>query len=239
MLARRRFLSRWIYSCRAERTPLLHCFGGSDSSELATLLRGINLLRPTALCRIMIEQRSDKSLFGNWHNYTAVYSALFNSLRNQPVRLLEMGIGQVTPGASLRGWREFFPLARVYGADLDHAVLFGEYRIRTFYCDQLDRAALRELWSQAELHQSMDAIIDDGVHTFEAQTLFIETSLEHLKPGGFLVIEDIESRTLPDWMDRIKAVYSMQCPTHEFILMELPMSQNSYDNNLLVIRRAN
>jgi hypothetical protein len=195
----------------------------------------------------MTKYNSDK---GNcWqHNYTTVYSALFKGRRHQPLRIFELGLGTNNPelpstmgvfgrpGASLRGWRELFPHALVYGADIDTAILFQEDRIKTFRCDQLDGASVRALWSQPDLKSGMDVIIEDGLHTFEANISFLEGSLEHLCAGGIYVIEDIADDTINRWCDRIKMVYSTRYPGHEFALVILN-GLNRQDNNLLVIRK--
>ena len=47
------------------------------------------------------------------------------------------------PGASLRVWRDYFPNAIIYGADIDKDILFAEERIKTFYIDQLDPVAIK------------------------------------------------------------------------------------------------
>jgi hypothetical protein len=66
----------------------------------------------------MTKYGSDKG--NGWHNYTTVYSALFEEFRDQPVRIFEFGLGTNDPGApssmgvygrpgaSLRAWRELF-----------------------------------------------------------------------------------------------------------------------------------
>ena len=142
---------------------------------------------------------SDKGL----HCYTPLYSALFKERCDKPLRVLELGLGTNNsdmlsnmgvfgaPGASLRGWRQLFPHALVYGADIDRRILFEEVRIKTFYCDQLDPSSIRELWSHPELRDGMDIIIEDGLHTFEANISFLEGSLDHLRPGGIYITEDV------------------------------------------------
>jgi hypothetical protein len=144
--------------------------------------------------------RSDK---GRAHNYSTVYSALFNERYDPPLRILKLGLGTNNPdlpstfgvfgvpGASLRGWRELFPHALVYGADIDRGILIQKDRIKTSYCDQLDPLSIRELWSHQELQVGMDIIIDDDLNTFEANVLFLKGSLGHLRPGGIFVCEDI------------------------------------------------
>ena len=197
----------------------------------------------------MTKYGSDKGGLKSWHNYTTVYSALFKKYRNRPVRIFEMGLGSNSPeipftmrngrpGASLRGWRELFPRAQVYGADIDRGSLFQEKRIKTFYCDQLDPAVIRQLWSQPDLRDPLDIIIDDGLHTFEGNTCLLEASLDHLSPGGVYVVEDIKRGTIHSWHERIETVYSEQYPAYEFVFVALPNAQNDDDNNLLVIRRA-
>jgi len=182
-----------------------------------------------------------------WHNYTTIYSVLFGELRDQPLRIFELGLGTNNPnfafnmglngqpGASLRGWRELFSHALVYGADIDGDILFEEDRIKTFYCNQLDSIAIRDLWSQPDLQRGMDIIIDDGLHTFEANSLFLEGSLERLNPGGVYVIEDIFRETIKRWYHHVKMIYSKRWPDCDFALVELPNSLNDKDNNNLII----
>ena len=195
----------------------------------------------------MIGHGTDKA--GKRHNYTTIYAELFGKLRGQPLRIFEIGLGTNNPafafnmggigrpGASLRGWRELFPNALVYGADIDRDILFEEDRIKTFYCDQLDDGAVRDLWSQAALVDGMDIIVDDGLHTFEGNISFLDRSLDRLRPGGVYVIEDICSAVIEKWCDCLEATYSGRFPNHEFALVEVPNEFNGRDNNLLIIRR--
>ena len=197
----------------------------------------------------MTKQGSDKG--SGVHNYTAIYSVLFAKLREEPLRILELGLGTNNlslpsnmggygrPGASLRGWRDLFPRALVYGADIDREILFEEDRIKTFYCDQLDRLVIRDLWSQPDLQSGVDIIIDDGLHTFEGNRSFLDESLERLRSGGVYVIEDIDHETIEKWRDRLEALYSKQYPNYAFALVELPNSINDCDNNLLIICNNN
>jgi hypothetical protein len=89
-------------------------------------VRSVNALAPTKMCRVMVEYGSDKGK--GWYNCTTVYSVLCKACRDQPLRIFELGLGTNNPalpssmgvygrpGASLRGWRELFPNAFVYGA---------------------------------------------------------------------------------------------------------------------------
>ena len=198
------------------------------------------------MCRIMTKYGSDKG--NSWHNYTTIYSELFGSLRNRPLRIFELGLGRDHPnlaesigmdglaGASLRGWREILPNAVVFGADIDRSILFAEDRIQTFYCDQLDSAAIRDLWAQPALVDEMDIIVEDGLHTFEGNASFLAGSLDQVRSGGFYSIEDILSKDLEQWHKHLPS-YASQYPNCDFALLELPNAFNDFDNNMLIIRK--
>ena len=241
------YIPRLVTSWFVRRTPQVRSFGAVlTAAQLAKRLQSVNVLAPTRLCRVMTKYGSDK---GRAHNYTTVYSALFKAWYGQPLRIFELGLGTNSPhlpssmgvfgvpGASLRGWRELFPHALVYGADIDRGILFEEDRIKTFYCDQLDRSSIRELWSHSDLQAGADIIIDDGLHTFEANISFLEGSLDHLRPGGIYVCEDIMWDRLDEWYDRLETKYSKQYPTYEFVFAVLPDPGN-WANNLLVVSRG-
>jgi hypothetical protein len=242
----RHYVPRLCGSLFAPRRVRVRVFPGSDASPLAELLGDINMAAPTKMCRVMTKYGSDKGR--QWHNYTIVYSALFREFRHRPLRMFEMGLGtnrpdfafnmgvNGRPGASLRGWRELFPKALVYGADIDRDSLFEEERIQTFFCDQLDPAAIHDLWSQPALAGGVDVIIDDGLHTFEGNTSFLNASLNHLRPGGVYVVEDIHREAIGKWLESLEA-FSKRFPNYEFALAELPNPSNPFDNNLLIVRR--
>src|SRR5438552_10511189 len=239
------YFPRLVTSRFARRTPQVRGFGAAHvPSDLAKQLQSVNLLAPTEMCRVMTKYGSDK---GRPNNYTPLYSALFKERCDQPLRVFELGLGTNNPdapsnmgvfgapGASLRGWRQLFPHALVYGADIDRGILFQEDRIKTFYCDQLDRSSIRELWSHPDLRGGVDIIIEDGLHTFEANVSFLEGSLDQLRPGGIYVTEDIGWDRFDEWYDRLETIYSKQYPRYEFAFVILA---NRGYNNLLVVRRV-
>jgi hypothetical protein len=236
------YVPRRVASAVVRRTAHLH----GRPSDLVDNLRGVNVFAPTAMCRIMTRYGSDKG--NSWHNYTAVYSHLFAKLRDREIRIFELGIcrkdpqvpssggGDGRPGASLRAWREIFPRAMIFGADIDRDVLFAEDRIQTFYCDQLDSGAVGALWAEPALRDDMDIIIEDGLHTFPASLSFLAGSLEHVSVGGIYIVEDISRQDLQMWHKQLP-VYASDFVNFDFVLAELPSDNNDYDNNLLIIKR--
>ncbi len=241
------YLVRSVTSRFEKQTPKIQQFGGG-ARHLTERIQDVNVLASTRMCRVMTSHRSDKG--HRRHNYTTIYCALFKGRLGESLRIFELGLGTNNPGfafnmgavgqpgASLRGWRQLFPRARVFGADIDRSVLFDEDRITTFYCDQLDSKAIRDLWSNAELSETMDIIVEDGLHTFDANISFLDGSLEHLRAGGIYVIEDIATDTLERWREQLGEVYSKRYPAYGFALVELPNSYNAFDNNMVLVHKS-
>lgn len=133
--------------------------------------------------------------------YQDIYAHILRNLRGIDVRLLEIGIGindpaaesgmsvDHRPGASLAGWCNYFPGAEVHGADVDRRCLVDTDHYRTHFVDQRDPQSLQQL--ARELGGGFDLVVDDGLHTPEANANVMATFLPLLKPHGILVIEDI------------------------------------------------
>lgn len=200
----------------------------------------------TPLCPLMDKYGSDKGPRRNdttHHTYTNAYHELFKGLVDRTLNVFELGLGtnnttipsnmgaKGRPGASLRGWREYFPQSTIYGADIDSGVLFQEERINTVFCDQTKAPIVRSMW---ESLPNMDIIIDDGLHTFEANVTFFENSFHKLTPTGIFIIEDIDHRDIPRFRGKIEQ-WKKLLPSHTFTLKVLS-GGNPSDNNMLVIR---
>ena len=155
---------------------------------------------------------SDKS---TGHNYHVPYSRLIPSAPAGP--LLEIGIGtnfldvastmgtSGVPGASLRAWREVGVFTGIYGADIDHRILFDEPGIECHHVDQLDSDSLGRL--RDELSRGSEPrfsfIVDDGLHTLQANVNSFETLFPLLKPRGIYAIEDVHKDELSDLITHI------------------------------------
>jgi tetratricopeptide (TPR) repeat protein len=222
---------------------VLAFYGDAEQRVIASLsafFQSIMVAGPhTELCDIMNGHGSDKA--SGWHNYTLLYHFMFHQRRNRVRSLLELGIGtnftdipsnmgeQGRPGASLRGWRDYFPEAEIVGADIDRRILFSEERISTHYVDQLSPEAIDELWA-ATLQAPFDVIIDDGLHTFEANSLFMERSFGKLAENGLFVIEDIV--VTYDNLRQFDAFFKRFGASG--FLIKLPNPRNKLDNCMAV-----
>ena len=149
---------------------------------------------------------SDKS---TKHNFHLIYAHLLRGRRNEPLKILEIGLGtnnlsfksnmgvDGTPCASVRAFRDWAPNAQVYGADVDPGILVQEERIKTYFVDQTDRASLQNL--AHIVGGDFDLIIDDGLHNPIANFNTVKELLPLLKDDGHLVVEDIYEEYLSAW----------------------------------------
>ncbi|WP_158684224.1 hypothetical protein [Methylobacterium sp. 285MFTsu5.1] len=230
-----------------ETPEQLSIYYGNGKEQFGALLdevgRAATSNHETDLCRIMKRCGSDKGL--GWHNYTLLYQELFRPFINERFHLLEVGIGtnnldvpsnmgeSGVPGASLRGWREFFLHCTVCGADVDKRILFEEDRIRTFFVDQNDTSSIDNLFSTIP-HIEFDIIIDDGLHEVIANRNLFERAIHRLKSGGVYVIEDIVTTFVNlSKFDELIAQSGMSG-----FIYQLPSEANKIDNAVAVIKKA-
>jgi 8-demethyl-8-alpha-L-rhamnosyltetracenomycin-C 2'-O-methyltransferase len=89
-------------------------------------------------------------------------------------------------------WRDFFPGAIIFGADVDPKTMFSEERIKTLQVNQLDKEGLGEALLKLEVRE-IDILIDDGHHSTEAHLNTIEAFTPFLSDGGSIFIEDVSA----------------------------------------------
>lgn len=186
----------------------------------------------------------------NWpsHNYADFYNLAFGLRRNDVRSVVECGLGTNNPdlessmgvhgkpGASLRLWRDYFPNANVIGCDIDKDILFKEDRITTFYCDQTSSDSIQKFSSDAELlEDSVDIIIDDGLHKFFAGKCFFENMISLLRSDGIYIIEDVTHKDIIQY----KEYFAELGETYEarFVYLKSPHRAMGDDNNLICITK--
>lgn len=199
------------------------------------------------LTSIMNYNMSDKG--SGHHNYTSYYSTLFEPIRNKKLNILEIGIGSINPsipsnmsgtigkykpGASLRGWRDYFPNATIYGCDIDRDILFTDDRIKTFYLNQCDPVSIKE--QVVDKNIIYDIIIDDGLHNFHVNVNVLSLLYEKLNMNGFYIIEDIVD--FDPYLFHSHPIIQTISNSNGFCsYVQLANSKNNADNNLLVVRK--
>ena len=150
----------------------------------------------TELCLLGVKYPTDKSPYNNdknlhKHAYTAIYNLLFSNIKYNNIKLGEVGI---LDNNSMLSWREFFPNAELYGFEwfdnkLNKAISDNIPNCTYLKMDVTNSVSieLNLLFSQGKF----DILIDDSTHIFEDQVKFINVAYKYLKPGGYLIIEDI------------------------------------------------
>ena len=152
---------------------------------------------------------SDKTANG----YTPTYERIFGPIRDDSIELLEIGIGTMIPnvpssmvyvygedgayrpGASLRAWRDYFQYGLITGGDVQNDCLFSDHRIETKLFDSTDKTAC----DAALGPQRYNIIIDDGLHTADANIATFRNLWPRVEPGGWYIIEDVHAPLSNMW----------------------------------------
>jgi demethylmacrocin O-methyltransferase len=159
-----------------------------------TLLSGATV-PPVDLGALSVEYGSDK--WASFHWYTAHYERQFARYRDQPVRVLEIGIGGFAAdlgGGSLRMWKRLFHRGTIFGLDLFDKSALDQQRLTTLVGDQGDADALVAI---ARRYGPFDIVIDDGSHENAHVRTSFDALFPHVRDGGLYVIEDLQTAYFP------------------------------------------
>ena len=134
-----------------------------------------------------LEPKSDK---GTSHCYIEeIYDKEFSGKRDLPIKLLEIGVRE---GLSHYLWSKFFTKGHIVGVDNGESgftlELLDNTKVELFKTNAYTKS-FADLWEDS----SFDYIIDDGPHTISSQQACIDLFLSKVKPGGKLIIEDIQA----------------------------------------------
>ncbi len=179
---------------------------GKILPERAQINHFTSLKEDKKLASLFEKYGSDKDRNG----YSSIYSNVIEKIGKDEISLLEIGLGtnnpnmissmglKGKPGASLRAFRDYLPKGNIFGADIDKEILFSEERIRTGWVDQTNPSTLTQLIDEFGI-QHFDLVVDDGLHSSEANLNTLLFWLDTAANGGWLVIEDIPERTIEIW----------------------------------------
>ena len=127
------------------------------------------------------------------HHYYKEYEKYFESVREEPINLLEIGTFK---GASTRAFHEYFPNATIYTIDIftrtkpEDLDILSEKRVKWMKGDSMDASLgvkIKREWGDVKF----DFIIDDGAHWPEANRLTFNNCFPFLKNDGVYFIEDV------------------------------------------------
>ncbi len=143
------------------------------------------------LDEIALKYKTDKS--SKVHNYTGKYEVYFSSIKNNNLKILEIGIQN---GYSLKTWKEYFANSEIYGIDIKDCSKMDEDRIKTLKGSQDDLVFLKTV---NDKYGPFDIIIDDGSHFNDHMKTSFDFFFPFLKNGGFYVVEDLNCCYRPDF----------------------------------------
>ena len=173
------------------------------------------------------------------HTYQFPYERWLRPIRCKRLKFLEIGLGcgmpyrgmnggyaSTTEGHSVPLWLAFLPHANItiieYDARCAEAFMAKDplklgpelqRRVRMFGGDQSKADQLLSVVKREEIGLQ-DVIVDDGGHSMMQQLTTLRTLLPWVKPGGILILEDLQSSYSwmdPNWHDSGKVAKTMEC----------------------------
>jgi hypothetical protein len=200
----------------------------------------------TELCLLGVKYPTDKSPYNNnkdlhKHAYTSIYNLLFSNIKYNNIKLGELGILE---NHSMLSWREFFPNAELHGFEwfdsrLIKALADGIPNCEYTKMNVTNPESIEQGLSAAG--SDFDILMDDSTHVFEDQIKFINVAYKHLKPGGFLIIEDIfinaKEEDYAKQLSHLSSYFSSA--TFIFANHDLKHSPGWNNDKLLVLHRNN
>ena len=146
-----------------------------------------------SLDEIGVSKKTDKSSL--LHGYLDEYEKEFTNPEGVKC-ILEIGLqrggkwrtNDVSP--SIEMWKEFFPNARIFGADIKN-LKFSDKRTEFIRIDQNEPDDLVRLFNF--IPEEIDLILDDGSHVPSHQLITFLVLFPKIKVGGKYIIEDLNA----------------------------------------------
>lgn len=145
----------------------------------------------TKLSDLAIKYGSDKH---GHHYYCDHYERHLGKFRNDPILLVELGIGGYhypdRGGAGLKMWADYFKNARIAGVDIHEKTGLSTHQIRILKGSQDDPELAQRIIDQ---DGRPSIVVDDASHMNRLTIRSFELFFPLLAPGGVYCVEDIES----------------------------------------------
>lgn len=130
---------------------------------------------------------------GGWRGYDRVYSHYISYLKDEPIKLLEIG---AHAGFGLLAWAKYFKKGLIEGTEIEHnwkqsnSKIWVKYKEATRINFNYFDSRKKTIWNE----QYFDVIIDDASHKPLDQIAIFKNNWPSLKQGGYYFIEDISCR---------------------------------------------
>ncbi len=177
---------------------------------------------------------SDKA---NHHTYQDIYAFIFNKISETKLSaILEIGIGS----AEQPSMKAFFEFVRnnnlnleYIGVDINKNFLVDPCQkgITLKYFDQLSYSSAKDLILELQTHK-ISLIIEDGLHTAEANISAFNNLISFVNEGAIYIIEDVNRNQLPFWKEIPKLF-----PNLHFKVRNMT-SIGPYDNIQIIIHNS-
>ena len=125
------------------------------------------------------------------HGYIKIYEKYFESVRDQKLKILEIGIAD---GKSLLMWSDYFKNSIVIGIDI-HKVDIKEKKLdrNNIKVHQGSQSDIKFINDIVKKYENFDIIIDDGSHLKKDVIKSFHLLFPHLNNDGLYVVEDMQT----------------------------------------------
>ncbi|MBA3238119.1 MAG: glycosyltransferase [Parachlamydiaceae bacterium] len=189
------------------------------------------------LCSIAVKHgcfRSKTRKMQLCHPYTLFYNSLFKDKRDHQLVIAELGIRD---GATLLMWNEYFSRSMLYGFESNIQLVnafennFSNDRMKVNHIDAKNQSSIAQAFHAVGMQY--DLIIGNSSPIFDDHIKIIRDAYSYLKPGGMLIIENVQNIYLEkDYIKELKSVLAM-FQDYYFITMthQNRISDNSKNSN--------
>lgn len=130
------------------------------------------------------------------HGYAPIYDTYLKTWRNNPIRLLEVGVCMegTNGGHSIGMWMDYFPAAEIFTFDIvdmsNHPYIAENERVNFFRGNQEVREDFEKMYIEFG-NIPFDFILEDGSHEHHHQMISFAALFPYVKSGGYYILEDI------------------------------------------------
>jgi len=135
------------------------------------------------------------------HGYAPIYETYLSKWREEPIRLLEIGICMeyTKGGHSVRMWHEYFQNASIHTfdiVDMKHLETELGSRVKFYQGDQSLRSDFENMYREFG-SENFDFILEDGSHIHQYQIISFGHLFKYVKSGGYYILEDVTEEGYP------------------------------------------
>lgn len=158
---------------------------------------------------------------GTTHSYIELYEEFMTKRNN--IDLLEIGVKH---GHSIGMWNEYFEDSRIYGVDIELAVLDKYNSEHIYFCDATKKEKVDALFQG----RKFDYVIDDGSHFVQDQMKSYEILCDYLTEDGLYFIEDVNGPSNLEILTRFLVARQAK-----FLIVDNRLINNRHDDIMIII----